>query len=208
MTSKIREELTMGGPPPGGGVMLSPEDSEFSIEGTGTPIEGGMTTPIDGVSQASLSGSDLEARREEGPNDELEFEQDRNNPRSDAPDPEKIRLVAEINAVWKRLEALEQKRVRLREEVDELHLALSEEQRARSTAARGQRTAEEREASAIRALGAERAKLDALSAELAATRQQLAVQRWESLAKGAAAASGVLGAAVVLTRAVLGRLAT
>ena len=60
-------------------------------------------------------------------------------------DPEKVRLVAEVNAVWRQLEEEEDSRRRLGEELEELQLAVVEEQRARSVAA-------EREAAALREL--------------------------------------------------------
>src|SRR5690348_11734695 len=77
-------------------------------------------------------------------------------------DPEKVRLVAEVNAVWRQLEEEEDKRRRLGEEIEELHLAFMEEQRARSAAAKDKRAAEAREAAALRELYAtrdERARL-------------------------------------------------
>jgi DNA repair exonuclease SbcCD ATPase subunit len=128
-----------------------------------------------------------------------------NRERSERSDPEKVRLVAEINAVWKRLEAVEDKRLRLREEVDELRLSLSEEQRARSTATRELRQAEERAARALRDLEEMTETCEALRSELESAKQRLIVQRWEFLAKGAAAASGVLGVAAILTRSLVGR---
>lgn len=122
-------------------------------------------------------------------------------PHSERSDPEKVRLVAEINAVWKRLEEVEDKRVRLREEVDELHLALGEEQRARSGAARALRGAEEREAGLSRDLRKERESNERLMRELLAIRHRLQVQRWEFLAKGATLGSATFGLAMLLSRA-------
>ncbi len=116
-------------------------------------------------------------------------------------DPEKVRLVAEINAVWRRLEEEEEKRTRLVEEVDELHASLAEEQRARSAAAREKRTAELREASSTRAMRKLQSERAGLEHELAELRGELTTQRRQGLARGAATASGLFGIAFVVGQA-------
>ncbi len=230
---KTHEELVVGDPSHGTDSMHSPGRSEFAIEGTGTPLEGSMARSIDGGAGPSLAGSDASQRFDDGSNQDPPRAHERvetgvslpansnrvpsprarlnggerpeRELRSERGDPEKVRLVAEINAVWKRLEAVEDKRLRLREEVDELRLSLSEEQRARSTATRELRQAEEREAVAQREIEALKNTCAGLRDELAGAKQRLVVQRWEFLAKGAAAASGVLGVAAIMTRALIGR---
>jgi hypothetical protein len=233
MTLKTHEELVVGDPSQGADSMHSPGRSEFAIEGTGTPLEGSMAQSIDGGASPSLAGPDasqhcdedsnqhppraqervetgisLPANSNQGPSRRARLNGGEPSPRelrSERGDPEKVRLVAEINAVWKRLEAIEDKRLRLREEVDELRLSLSEEQRARSTATRELRHAEEREALALRELETLKETCEGLRGELAGAKQRLVVQRWEFLAKGAAAASGILGVAAIMTRALVGR---
>jgi hypothetical protein len=233
MTLKTHEELVVGDPPSRDGSMHSPGRSEFAIEGTGTPLEGSMAASIDGGSTPSLAGPDSSQRFADDSNQNpprahervdagisLPANSNRFSPvrarldggeparrelGSERGDPEKVRLVAEINAVWKRLEAIEDKRLRLREEVDELRLSLSEEQRARSTATRELRLAEEREARAVGEVEDLKESCEALRGELEHAKQSLVVQRWEFLAKGAAAASGILGVAAILTRALVSR---
>ena len=213
--------------------MLSPGRSDFAIEGNGTPLEGSMARSIDGGDGPSLAEPDASPRFEDDSNHDPPRSHERvetglslpansnrvspsrkrlnggepveREPRDERGDPEKVRLVAEINAVWKRLEAVEDKRLRLREEVDELRLSLSEEQRARSTATRELRQAEEREARALGELEDLKETCNALRGEVETAKQRLVVQRWEFLAKGAAAASGILGVAAILTRAIVGR---
>lgn len=227
---KTHEELVVGDPSSADGSMLSPGRSEFAIEGNGTPLEGSMARSIDGGSRPSLAGPDVSQRFDDDSNHDPPRGHERvetglslpansnrvprpheqlnggdREPRSERGDPEKVRLVAEINAVWKRLEAVEDKRLRLREEVDELRLSLSEEQRARSTATRELRQAEEREARALGEVEDLKETCSSLRDELDRAKQRLVVQRWEFLAKGAAAASGILGVAAVLTRALIGR---
>ncbi len=116
-------------------------------------------------------------------------------------DPEKVRLVAEVNAVWRRLEDEEEKRTRLAEEVDELHSTLAEEQRARSAAAREKRAAELREAATLREARKEKSERAKLEHELAEMRSQLSAQRPKLVAGGAATAGGLLGLALVVRRA-------
>lgn len=234
---ETHEQLVLGDARPGGGSMLSPGSSELPIDGPAIPIDGTLTTSLEGGPGTSLAGSDTMLRlAKDSPQapDPVEPPLSRpansNRPvpqtlngdgrpddnrqgngraarraRFDPSDPEKVRLVAEINAVWKRLEAVEDKRLRLREEVDELRLSLSEEQRARSTATRELRQAEEREAKALDDIQDLKRTCARLERELESARQSLLVQRWEFLAKGAAAASGVLGVAAILTRALIGR---
>lgn len=232
MTLKTQEELVVGGPSRGEDASRSLDRSEMAIDGGGTPLDGAMAQSIDGGASPSLGGPDASLRLDGNSKHEPPSAHERvetggslpansnrrpssreslnggervNRERSERADPEKVRLVAEINAVWKRLEAVEDKRLRLREEVDELRLSLSEEQRARSTATRELRQAEERAARALRDLEEMTETCEALRSELESAKQRLIVQRWEFLAKGAAAASGVLGVAAILTRSLVGR---
>ncbi|HEV8244459.1 MAG TPA: hypothetical protein VGP93_01695 [Polyangiaceae bacterium] len=92
-------------------------------------------------------------------------------------DPEKVRLVAEINTVWRQLEEEEDKHQRLGEEIDELHLSLSEEQLARSAAAREKRAAEQREAAAERDLRKLKSERDAMAAQIKELQNQLNARR-------------------------------
>lgn len=122
-------------------------------------------------------------------------------------DPEKVRLVAEVNAVWRRLEEEEDKRQRLGEEVEELHLALAEEQRARSSAAREKRAAEQREAAAVRELYQLKSERDQLRSRLQEELDRAGVRRKQLFARGAATAGGLFGLALVVRKA-LGRSAS
>ncbi|HVJ22062.1 MAG TPA: hypothetical protein VM686_41940 [Polyangiaceae bacterium] len=119
-------------------------------------------------------------------------------------DPEKVRLVAEVNAVWRQLEEEEDKRRQLGEELDELHLEVEEDQRALAAAAKDKRAAEAREAEALRELSAarnERAQLQ-LGLEAALERLQLTRRR---IACGAATAGGLFGVALCVRQALRAR---
>jgi chromosome segregation ATPase len=113
-------------------------------------------------------------------------------------DPEKVRLVAEVNAVWRRLEEEEEKRRVLGEEIEELHLAFMEEQQARSEAA-------QREASALHELHAVRDERAALQRGLDAALERLRARRKRVIARSAAA-GGLFGIAIVLHQALRGRV--
>ncbi len=108
-------------------------------------------------------------------------------------DPEKVRLVAEVNAVWRQLEEEEDKRQRLGEEIEELHLAFVEEQRARSAASREKRAAQQREAAALRELDAARDERAQLQRGLEAALERLRAQRRRLIARGAATGAATAG---------------
>ena len=113
-------------------------------------------------------------------------------------DPEKVRLVAEVNAVWRQLEEEEDSRRRLGEELEELQLAVVEEQRARSVAA-------EREAAALRELHTVRDERARLQEGLETALLRLRAQRKRIIASGAATAGGLFGVALFVRQALRAR---
>ena len=119
-------------------------------------------------------------------------------------DPEKVRLVAEVNAVWRQLEEEEEQRRRLGEEIEELNLAMLEEQRAHSAAALEKRAAEQREAAALRELHVARDERARLQRGLEAALERLREQRKRFLTRGAATAGGLFGIALCVRRALRG----
>lgn len=206
--------------------------SEFPIEGSSaSSIEGTSAAAIEGSPSVvfgaeepepelaladTLPGGELSTEQNEPVSPILSAVADAKRPRTSGsvkppaaprerppePDPEKVRLVAEINAVWRRLEDEEDKRQRLGEEVEELHLVLSEEQRARSVAARDKRAAEEKEEEARREVSAVKAEVEALEHRVVELQGELAAQRRQLMAKGAATASGLFGIAFVVGKAI------
>jgi hypothetical protein len=109
-------------------------------------------------------------------------------------DPEKVRLVAEVNAVWRQLAEEENERQRLGEEIEELHLAFMEEQRA----------AEQREAAALRELDASRDERAQLQRGLETALERLAAERKRLITRGAAAC-GLFGVALFVRQALRAR---
>jgi len=121
-------------------------------------------------------------------------------------DPEKVRLVAEVNAVWRQLEEEEDRRRRLGEEIEELHLAFMEEQRALSELSREKQEAEERAAAARRELDQSRNERAQLQQGLEAALERLRAQRKRILARGVAAAGGLFGLVFFVRQALRTRI--